>query len=903
MRSVLFLFLSMLFVHGVSSSLHAQDKTITGKVNSAEGELLSFATVVLLSLPDSTHIAFTTTNRNGNYTLNYQGAGEAFVQASHIGFVTQRQPLRLDRAAQTVDFTLEVATNVLTSAVVNARMLGASVRGDTVIYNLSAYTDHTERVLKDILDKLPGIEVDENGKVKAQGVPIKVLIDGKEFFFDQSQMATKNVPANMVGSVELIHNYSDIGMLKGSAQPQGITVLNVGIKDEFKGKVSGVLMGGGGVVSNYSGQANLFRISKNMTLASIFDANNTGEMAFTLNDYLSFQRGVSLARGVRGNRVTYDATDVPIRSFSDDVMRKEGQTGALNLSYRHPNNKLKMNSYLIANHQKQLGESVTRRWASTDFNSHPVSIDGLMEQNRFSFYTSYLSLDYQPANRFFISNRSMIGGQEIGINRTVSRQLQTTFETLRSDEKMTTFDVKDYLLAMYNTKGGNILSFDGYYRYINKPSILNFASADSFLGLPFASSKGENQAVQKNRQNAHELSLFGEYAYKMGSFFLRSIAGFNYLQQYYNPTLFQWMDGAEMLFMPEQHYTNTLHYNHSDLWAGLWLQRNVGIMRLALGADIHRYSTTLNNISHITLAKEQQWKLLPNAQLTVYLSATHQITASVNCEEEARRITDLNESKVARSYRTLAEGKVVDDLLNPHFSASFRYHHSNFRKGRTISFNSRYANSSSPLTSNVMNYPNYTELKSVESPVSWNITSMFNFRQSLMVIPFDITARITHTFRSSFSYINGAENELNQHSLNADLGFMTFTKGKLNGDLGGNIVWVNHLSKLMERTTRLFTLAPYLKLRANPGKGWIMKASVQHFKYDANDTRRDITNLSASIVYVPQKSRFEFELIANNILNFNKTEKVTSNYALSFFEERVLRTLPGFLMGKVVYRL
>ena len=886
----------------------AQEKSIRGKVSSVEGEALAFAAVTLFSLPDSLHIAFGTTNRDGAYSLRYEGSGEAFLQVRHMGYVAEQRPIRLDDVSQTIDFVLKESAEVLKAAVVNARMLGARVKGDTISYNLGAYTDNTERVLRDILEKLPGLEVDENGKVKAQGVPVKILIDGKEFFFDQSQMATKNLPAEMVKSVELIHNYNDIGMLSASSAPQGITVLSIGIKDEFKDKITGVLMGAGGILNKYAGKANLFNISKNISLATLLDANNTGEMAFTMNDYISFQGGVQqLARGNKSNRFSLDAVDVPRIAFSDDVSWKQGQTPAFNLSYLHPKNKFKLNSYLIATLQKQEGETSTRRWATTDAQEAPTSVDGLSEQSRFNFVNYYLSADYQPSDRFFISNRAMFSGQDRSRTGLVSRQMatmSTMSDTLSSDENAKLFDFKNYLLSMYKTKNGSLFTLDGFYRYNKRPTDMSIASNQPFLGLPFSADPVSGyHAIQDNEQKFHELSVFGEYAQRLGSFYLKAQTGLNYQHLDLRSSLLQPLGQSEMPFIPEKDYNNSVGYNNTDLWAGLWLHRSVGILRLSLGVDAHYYAIALNDKDRQPLVKNDYWKVLPNAQLIIYLSANNRITVSTNLAQESRRMSELNEGVTATDYRTLTRGKVVDDLLNPAFNASLNYTYSNFRAGTTLLIASSYYKQSRSLAYNYVYHSNYSESTIMEAPDNSNFMSMFRLRQSLRFLPVDVRISVNYALVNHYSYINGAENEIVQHHINGDLAFMTFTKGMLNADLGGNVLWFSNQSKLTDKTMRLLTLAPFAKLRLNAGKGWSAIASVQHYKYDGNDTRRDITNVSASVVYIPPKGKFEFELNASNILNFNKTEKVTSTYSSSFFEERVIRTLPGFIMAKLTYRL
>jgi len=897
------LFILLFCVNVTGVFLYAQEQIITGKVSNNKGEALPFSTVMLLRLPDSTFSAHTTTNHIGDFTIRYTGTCNAVLRVSHMGYVTQDKQLRLDGVNQVINFTLEISSIELGSVSINARMLGARVRGDTIVYNLGAYTDNTERILRDILEKLPGIEVDASGRVSAQGQPVKVLIDGKEFFFDQSQMATRNIPAEMVESVELIRNFQEIGMLR-SGESQGITVLNIGIKDAHRNRLSGVLTAGGGLMSKYSGKANLFNFSKNLSLATLLDANNTGEMAFTMDDYIHFQGVHRLMRSSGGsNRVSLDAIDVPRQSFSEDVARKIGQTGAFNLSYQHPNNKLKLNAYTIANRQKQHGEMTTRGWASNSIDDNPTSVNYLSERHRFNFINSYIGADYQPKDNFFISNRSMISWQSRDLHTAVSRQLFVQSDSLTVKEDITAFDFKNYLLLMYRTEADNIFTVDAYYRYNQRPSALNLLSDTQFMNLPFTHLDSEFSAIQSNVQNIHEVSTFVDYSYRLGSFFFKPQVGIDYLHQYFNPMLFQSVNGIGIPFLSENYYINTLYYNNTNIFTRLSLQRNLGMFRLMLGANVHHFNTNLNDRNHEPLVESKEWRFLPNAQFMIYFAPMNRLSLSFNLAEGTRTIADLNESKVINDYQTIVQGKVIDHLRNPIFNASINYFYTDLFKGTTLLVSSFYMKQSQSLAYSYVYRQGFTESTIVESPDNSSFNANLNFRQNLKRWPMDVRLFANYGLSSYYSYINGEENAITINRTNIDLGLMTFRKGILNGELGGELIWLKHESKLMNRTMRLTTLSPYLKLRANLVRGWTMTGSVQHYKYDANDIQRDMTNISSSVVYVPLNSRFEFELQAKNILNFNKTEKVTSTISQSFFEERIIRTLPGFLMLKITYRL
>jgi hypothetical protein len=109
-----------------------------------------------------------------------------------------------------------------------------SMKGDTLTYKTDAFTTGTERKLEDVLEKLPGFQVDENGDVKVQGKNVdKVLVDGKPFFDGNTKLATKNLPANAVDRVQVLKNFNEVGPMRGMDTNETLA-LNIELKDGKK---------------------------------------------------------------------------------------------------------------------------------------------------------------------------------------------------------------------------------------------------------------------------------------------------------------------------------------------------------------------------------------------------------------------------------------------------------------------------------------------------------------------------------------------------------------------------------------------------------------------------------------------------------------------------------------------
>ncbi|MDR0724917.1 MAG: carboxypeptidase-like regulatory domain-containing protein [Prevotellaceae bacterium] len=882
--------------------MHAQDRNIAGTISNAQGEALVYANIVVFDASDSSHVTHSNTNKNGEYRVGFRDrAGGVFIRASYLGYKSQDRHVTAETSQ--IDFVLENSSEILPKAVVRNRMLGATVKGDTIAYNIDKYTDGTEQTLKDILQKLPGIEVDENGKVSAQGKPVEhLLIDGKEFFLNQSQMATRNLPAKLVGGVDLINNYTDLSIL-GDSKPQGISALNISIKEEYKNRITGTLAGAGGIDAKYSAKSNLFRFGKDLGTAFIGDAGNTGQMAFTLYDYIQFQGGASvLARNSRiPSTFTLDNTDYPRESFSEEVKSKPGETGAINFSYV-PNKKFRINSYIIGNHQTQKGEEFIRQ---TLVDGSGAGMDIMnkrkYEKNSFLFTNMYLSGDYKPSENFFISDRLMFSGQNMGYNTDIVKLGAHSFDTIVSRRRFAPVDLKNYLLALYRT-GRGLLSVDVFYRYYDNRFSLELDSDAEFLGLPLQTplSGGLYSAVQDNSAGSQELFAKAKYSYSIPyGINLVPQFGISYSSQNKNTLLFQRDAENDYSFSPENEYVNNVLYNNLDAYGGLDIAKVAGIFRFEAGIEGHYHRTAVKEEQDV---KVEKWSLHPYLRSMVYFNAAHHLSVTFFTGRKMRPIDQLGGNKAAVSYQSIGYGSTTD-YFSPQRSAAIQYTLSNFSKGTTLNLTFTYDKTDNNYGSDVIPYYDYSESVVRYIGSTEMFRSRLHFRQGLGNLPFDVNFDISANTQSGKNFVNSNENRIAVNNINSNLTVVSFAQSVVNGELGCEVLWSQSRSSLANRTMNLLTLTPVGKIRIKGSEQWFINSSLRYHKYDSEDTKMNVAVLDATFHYCPTKSKFEFEINANNILNLNKTERISVAYRSYYFEKRIYQTLPGYCVLKLIYRV
>ena len=133
----------------------------------------------------------------------------------------------------TKDFVLQ-EDNLLDEVELTYEM-PVTVSGDTLTYNADSFNKGTERKLEDVLENLPGVEINDDGQVEVEGkVVTKVMVEGKDFFDGDSKLATKNIPSNAVDKVQVLKNYAEVGQLSGVTNNQNNVALNIKLKEGKK---------------------------------------------------------------------------------------------------------------------------------------------------------------------------------------------------------------------------------------------------------------------------------------------------------------------------------------------------------------------------------------------------------------------------------------------------------------------------------------------------------------------------------------------------------------------------------------------------------------------------------------------------------------------------------------------
>jgi hypothetical protein len=271
------------------------------------------ATITLLQKKDSSLVTFTMTDNTGSFDLGSLANGDYRLMITHVNYHNRNRFFTISDAAKTKDLGQIAMTDVSTmldSVVVTAEAPPVTLVGDTIQYNAGSFKAPPNSNVEQLLKKMPGIRVEKDGTVKAQGQEVKrVLVDGKEFFGTDPKVATRNLPADAVDKVQVYDRSSDQAQLTGFDDGNSEKTINLKLKKDKKKGLFGKATAGGGTKDRYEGRFNVNSFKGARQLSVIGMANNTNSEGFSFTDMLNFTGELSRLQRSGGGNIQISAND------------------------------------------------------------------------------------------------------------------------------------------------------------------------------------------------------------------------------------------------------------------------------------------------------------------------------------------------------------------------------------------------------------------------------------------------------------------------------------------------------------------------------------------------------------------------------------------------------------------
>lgn len=275
----------------LSACLFAQNPyAVSGSVtDTAATYKMVNTTISLLHQKDSTLVKFTRTTADGRFSLGNLKPGKFILMVTYPGYADYIENFTLDSLAPEKKFgaiNLILKATLLNDVIIKGKIAAIKIKGDTTEFNAGSYVIQPNSKVEDLLRQLPGIQVDKDGKITAQGQKVnKVLVDGEEFFGDDPTLVTKNIRGDMVDVVQLYDKKSDQATFTGIDDGEKSKTINIKLKEDKKSGYFGKLEGGPGTGKFYESQAMYNLFGPKQKVSAYAAIGNTGKVG------LSWQEG------------------------------------------------------------------------------------------------------------------------------------------------------------------------------------------------------------------------------------------------------------------------------------------------------------------------------------------------------------------------------------------------------------------------------------------------------------------------------------------------------------------------------------------------------------------------------------------------------------------------------------
>jgi hypothetical protein len=912
-----------LFLSGITlllflfcANAQAQSRfNITGTVADSLGRPLVSATVMIMKAADSTLVNFAPSNDRGFFEMRRVEQGEFILQVSYLGYQTISRPLQLTAGLpETIDLgtlTLLESVTDLGQVTVTEERIPVRIKKDTIEFDARAFKTQPNAVVEDLLKKLPGVQVESDGTVRAQGQEVqRVTVDGKEFFGRDPKIATKNLPADAVDKMQVFDKKSDQTEFTGIDDGRREKTINLELKEEKKKGAFGSAMAGLGSDQRFQGKANLNRFSTNQQLSLIGMGNNINEQGFSINDYMNFMGGMNRMMSGGSVRISIDgnSSGLPI-NFGQNNGFVNTIAGGINFNREWNDKKTELNgSYFLSRLDREYERTSSRQTFLPDrtFNSQGVNLQNdLSASHRLNLRLDHKFDSLQSirltANMGYSDNRSDIDDSNQsflsdGIPENTSDRL---YHADGDNKNLST----ELLYRRKFQKKGRTFSANLSFGAGRNDQTGELDAVNRFFSIPRA-----DTILQTNTQgdDSRNYGLRLVYTEPLSR---RSLLEFNYgIQKNDNDLLRKVYDltpGLETdpVFNPElssdyqSDYTyhrggTNFRLNHKayNLTAGLNLQRS-GLNGQLPDREINISQSFVN--------------LLPSLQWNYEFSSSKHFNLTYATSVREPSLRELQPVADNSDPLNIYEG---NPDLRPEYEHAFQGRYFSFDQ---FSFTSIFGSVEFALAKNKIAYAQSIDDQFIRSyqPVNtdqeYNMRAYLSFGTPIRKVGMQVNLSSSFNYVRGLNFINDVENTTSRMTVGGDLRLENRKKEKIDASVGVRLSYNQAQYSIDAQLNQDFLNQEYYgELAWNLPLNFVFNTRLNYTIYsglsEGFDQGVPIWNASLS-KYLLKDKRLELKLAVADV--FNQNVGISRTTQLTYVEDVRIRSLGRFFMLSAAWSL
>ena len=568
-----------------------------GIITDSEGNTIMGANVIAVEKESKVLDGFGISSDSGFYRLSLKKNTDYEIKISFIGFQQIELDLNLSEDFEK-NFILEEQAEALDEVEIVYEM-PVTIKGDTIVYNADSFNTGSEKKLGDVLKNLPGIEVTDEGTIEVEGKEItKITVEGKDFFDGDSKLATQNLPANAVGKVEVLRNFTENNQLRNVTNNEDNIAINISLKSGKDKFWFGEILGGAGNDDTFLAAPKIFYYAKDLSMSLFGNSNNIGDPVLSRRDFYRFSGGFNNLNAQTGTSINISSDGAGIGNLQNNRAKSiDAKLGAYNFSHS-PNEKWELSGFaIIAKTQNILEEKVDRVYTAS--NAVQQTSDYVVQDNEQQIYK--FSTEYNPNDRlqteYNLLIRSASNFENTDLVSSSNSRGSSSLETenigiLKSQEPTS---INQELKAYYTLNEDHIFSFEAQHLSQDEdPFYQAIKEIQPFRNiLPLDTNQSNFNINQSRNTSTDKVEGKLDYYYILSpKSNLNFTFGITDVSQKFNSNIFQLLDNNSQNKFEDQLLGNDVDFNFTDAYLSFRYRFITGIFTFDPGFTIHSYKTS-----------------------------------------------------------------------------------------------------------------------------------------------------------------------------------------------------------------------------------------------------------------------------------------------------------------------
>ena len=783
MKRISYYIFCFLFLFSLLS--YAQKVNFSGYIFDEYKRPIANANVIVKYKSKSENLDFTITDKKGFYSFYLRYIDTVKVSISHIAYEKVDFIFFGDKSMKK-DFILSEASETLDNIEIEMPVM---VKGDTTIYKVDKFLRGGERKLKNVLERLPGIEVDNNGKINVNGKTVsKILVEGDEFFGGNSKLAVNNIPSGVIDKVEVLDNYNKVSFLKGLSDSDKLA-MNIKLKKEKKNFLFGDIGIGYGNRKFYKNNSNLFYYSPKNSYNLITNSNNIGDNPLTFDDYISFQES---SNSIFNEKFNWNGGDFSqFIDSSEEVLNTSQHFGGLNILNKL-SDKVSMSSYgIFSKINDESLNQIRNTYAILDEEKSYSNIS-----NKF-IGLGRLNLDFKPSINESVFINLKIKSINSQNENTINSKINSTESDFYYNQLKTQNIIVNNVIEWHKNKSKKH-TFSTLFRlnYTKSNDFDKWDSDGDRLGDLVSVINNQDRVVLNQNiinQNLY-LNTIVKHFWKINSVnhFYTTYTNKNFISQFLSKNYQILNNNEKVEITNENNFSNDLIYNNITHNINFNYRFKKGIFTVNTGVD---FQNNIWSISQFEMDfSKNKFLLLPNIFLDINFNKFKKIKIYYNLESNIQETKNLTKNFYLNSYNSIFRGNpfLENDLYH---NLHLRYSSFNLYRGNMFNINFYYKKFIYGA-SDIISFNNYNNILSTESLNSpnENFTLRSSFYKKIKNIRLKLKGKISNNNRKqvvnsivknnevrNYSYTIGIET-LFKKIPNINIDFLTNDSNFSNGD-------------------------------------------------------------------------------------------------------------------------